>query len=111
MAIDSGFFHAGPLLALGMLESALPKALGGRPKRAQELFTQAVEQTQGQFLLAKVLLARSVAVALGERPSFEQTLRDVIDYNVQDAPELGLANRIAQRRAARYLAQADDLFL
>ena len=35
--IDPSYFHAGSWMALGILEAAIPKALGGQPDKAKEL--------------------------------------------------------------------------
>ena len=111
VAIDEGFYHAGPRLTLGALEAGLPEALGGRPQAARESFARAVELTGGKHLMTRVLFARAVGVQTGDRKLFETGLREVLAADLDAAPELALANRLAQRRARRYLAQIDELFL
>ncbi len=110
-AIDPGFFHAGPMMALGALEAGLPKALGGKPDIAKAHFEKAQQLTGGSFLMIPVLFAKTAVVQLGDRALFEKTLQAVIDADPDADPDARLGNRLAQRRARRYLAAVDDLFL
>ncbi len=109
--IDETYFWAGPQLVLGAMEAGLPTALGGQPERAKRHFDRAVELTEGKHLMTRVLYARTVGVQTGDRELFTKILEDVVATDPNIEPTLGLANRLAQRRAKRYLAQVDDLFL
>ena len=61
--------------------------------------------------MTKVLFARLYGTQVSDRELFERLLKEVIAAAPDAEPRLGLANRLAQRRAERYLAQIDDFFL
>jgi hypothetical protein len=108
--IDERYYWAGSRLTLGALAAGLPVALGGKPDRAKVEFERAVELTGGKHLMTRVLYAKSVGVQLGDRAFFEKSMRDIIAADPDAEPTLALANRLAQRRAARYLGQIDEMF-
>jgi hypothetical protein len=108
--LDPNYFHHGAALTLAVVYSSQGKAMGGDPDKAKKLFEEAIGGTDGKFLMAKVLFARFYATVTQDRPLFEKTLKEVLDAPIDIWPEQRLANTLAKRRAARYLAQAEDLF-
>jgi hypothetical protein len=84
--------------------------VGGDPDQAHLLFDQVIKATKGRYQMAQVMFARYYATITLDRPLFEKTLKDVLATPASVWPEQRLANELAHRRAARYLAQADDLF-
>ncbi|MEZ4273071.1 MAG: TRAP transporter TatT component family protein [Myxococcota bacterium] len=111
VAIDPQYYWAGPLMTLGAMDAVLPKALGGRPDLATKNFTQAIALTDGHHLMMQVLYARMVGVQNSDRDLFERLLKQVLQADAAQEPDLTLTNRLAQRRAQRYLDRIDDLFL
>jgi hypothetical protein len=108
--LDPKYFHHGAALTLGVIFSSQGKAMGGDPDKAKKLFDEAINGTDGKFLMARVLYARFYATVTQDRALFEKTLREVLATPVDIWPEQRLANTLAKRRAARYLAQVEDLF-
>jgi hypothetical protein len=107
--LDDRFFHGGAYIFLGSMESAFPKAMGGDPEKGRALFEQGLSRTERKNHMMLVNYARVYAVNTQNRALFEQLLNEVID-----APDQGnsvrLSNKVARRRAERYLTQADQLF-
>jgi hypothetical protein len=99
-----------PLIALGMMHTALSPAMGGKPDLAAKYFQRAIEVTNGRFLLAKVLYARRYAVATQDRALFRKTLIEVLQTDPAIWPQQRLANEIAHRRARRYLKREKEWF-
>ncbi len=99
-----------PHIALGLLETGIPAALGGKPEVGGEHFKRALELSGGKFLLAKVFYARRYAVAVQNRELFHKTLIEVLQTDPAIWPEQRLANEIAHRRARRYLKQEKEWF-
>lgn len=111
-ALDPSYAHYAPAIALGTVFASQGKAMGGDPDRAKKMFEEAIAGTNGQYLMAKALYARFYATVAQDRPLFEKTLKEVLDANAAQLPaDLRLANELAKRRAARYLARAEDWFL
>lgn len=109
--IDETYFWAGAHLGLGAIAAAIPAALGGDPKIARHHFDRGVSLTTGNHLLMRVLYASMVGKQEGNRKFFVETLNSVLHADTDVVPGLTLPNRLAHRRAQRYLAQVDDLFL
>ena len=103
-------YRALPYVALGQMDTALGKALGGHPDKGGQEFQKALDLTGGKFLLAKVLYARYYAVAVQNKKLFEKTLVEVLQTDPAIWPEQRLANEIAHRWARRYLKQEKEWF-
>jgi hypothetical protein len=108
--------QAMPYIALGMLHSARPKALGGDPEKAKAAFAMALEVTKDpktggdRFLLARTLLGYRVGIATNDKKFFHQELKKVLETAPSVWPEQRLANEVAHRKARRYLKHEKELF-
>jgi hypothetical protein len=107
---DDLMLRALPHVALGMIASALPPAMGGDPPKATAEFKKALEITGDKFLLARVFMARKVGVLTQDRKMFHDELMKVLATSPSIWPEQRLANEIAHRRARRYLKHEKELF-
>jgi tetratricopeptide (TPR) repeat protein len=108
--LDPGYYNYNSALSLAVIYAAQGKAVGGDPDRARALFEEVIRQTRGRYLMAQVLYARYYATVTLDRALYEKTLKQVLATPGSVWPEQRLANELARRRAARYLAMADDLF-
>jgi hypothetical protein len=107
---NPGFQHGGPNLFYGMINTAIPKQLGGKPEEAKKGFEAAIASTDGRYLMAKALYARKYMPSVNNRTGYQRLLTEVIDAPAEIMPSQRLANEIAKRRAKRWLAEIDDLF-
>ena len=107
--LDESYDNAGPRLYLGVFETLLPPAMGGRPEVGREHFERALELSQHRHLLAKVYYADSYARLVFDRELHDQLLGEVLSADV-NAPDLTLTNTIAQQQARELLDSADDYF-
>jgi hypothetical protein len=96
-------------LYLGVLLTQRPASLGGKPEEGREHFERAVELSQGQNLMAKVLYARQYARLVFDRPLHDRLLQEVVTAD-PEVPGLTLSNTLAQEQARVLLADADDYF-
>jgi hypothetical protein len=107
--LDDVYFNGGAYVFLGAMESSFPKAMGGDPEKGKALFEQGLSRTGRKNHMMLVNYARTYAVNTQNRALFAQLLNEVID-----APDQGtsvrLSNKVARRRAERYLTQADQWF-
>jgi tetratricopeptide (TPR) repeat protein len=108
--LDPSYYWAASPMVLGIIYGSEPASLGGDPARAKRYFDEALALTHGRYLLVQVMMARAYAVAVHDRALFERTLRDVLATPADVEPRARLANEMARRRAARYLARAADFF-
>jgi hypothetical protein len=107
--LDHTFNNYAPHVAMAGYYARASAALGGQPDDSRREFEAAISATNRRFLTYLVMYARFYAVMVQDRALFRRLLEEVI--NAADVmPEQRLANQIAKRRAARYLAQIDDLF-
>ena len=109
MELDERYDHGGPRLYMGVFETLLPPALGGKPELGRDHFRRAIELTGGKHLLVKVFFAESYARLVFDRELHDGLLNDVLqaDPHVEG---LTLMNTIAQAQARDLLASADDYF-
>jgi hypothetical protein len=99
-----------PYIAMGMINSAKAKSLGGDPAAAIASFEKALAITDGKFLLARTLMAYRVGLQANDRKFFHDNLVKVLETPPSVWPEQRLANEVAHRRARRYLSHEKDLF-
>jgi len=108
VAIDPTVEHAGGLVLLGSLKCRSPS-----PEIRDEgaaHFQEALNLTERRYLVVQVNLASTCARVNQDRDAYVELLREVLSAE-DPLPEARLANRIAKRRARRYLAMTDELFL
>jgi len=110
-ALDDKFPYATSAnLGLGMMKTALPEALGGRPEEGRKHFETVIKITEGKFLMPKVLMAATYGVNTNNRKFFHDTLVEVLRTSPAIWPEQRLANELAHIRAKRWLAHEKELF-
>jgi hypothetical protein len=109
VAIDPAFNNGEAHMVLGVMNSLLPPALGGKPDIGAMHFKKALAISQQKNLMAKVLYAQYFA-----RLTFDQALHDKLLNEVLAAPseakDLTLSNQIAKGRAQALLLSGKDYF-
>lgn len=108
--LNPKFYNAGAAMTLGVIYCSQGKAIGGDPDLGKKYFDEAIHATDGKYLMTKVMFAKYYAVITQDRPLFESTLKNVLAAPADIMPSMRLPNALAKRRAARYLAHADDYF-
>ena len=96
-------------LYMAVMESLLPPTLGGKPDLAKKHFERAIEISDGNNLMAKVLYAEKYARMLFDRKLHDRLLQEVLDADT-GPKDLVLANTLAKQKAVELLADADDYF-
>ncbi len=109
VALDERHDHGGPRLYMGVFETLLPEALGGKPELGRTHFERAIEITNGRHLLVKVFYAESYARLVFNRELHDRLLGEVL---AADAEQEGLTlmNTIAKEQARELLQSADEFF-
>ncbi len=104
------YHFGGSDLFFGVYFASRPKLLGGDPEKAREHFRWAALITKGDYLMAHVLEAKSLAVALQDKDLFRALLAKVKDGAAGTLPGARLADEVAKRKAAALLERIDDYF-
>ena len=107
--LDEDYFDGAAYNYLGVLNSIIPAALGGKPEQGRKDFERAIELAQGRDLMTKVLLAKEYARLVFDRELHDRLLREVIDAD-PNVPGLVLLNSMAQAQARILLAESDEYF-
>ena len=107
--LDERYENAGALTLLGGFESSYPEQLGGNWKKGREMFERALSLSKRKNHIHHVNFARTYAVSAQDRGLFVQLLREVIESGDQ-GDGVRLSNKVARRRAERYLGNVDELF-
>jgi len=107
--LDAEFREGWPQLYLGVLNTQLPPAYGGKPEVGRAFFETALELSDGSNLMVHVLFAQQYA-----RLVFDQTLHDqLLSTALKKSPEqtgLTLINTLAQVQAEQLLAESPEYF-
>jgi len=109
LALDETYQSGQAQLYMGVLNTLLPPALGGKPKIGQMHFKKAIKFSNGKNLMAKVIYAEKYA-----RLVFDQTLHDdLLNQVLKTEPRMQgftLTNMLAQQQAKELLASSKDYF-
>lgn len=109
LELDPEHGDAGALVFMGGLNGSYTEALGGNHPLAVCYFERALKATGRRNHIIHVNYAKLYAVAAQDRELFLRLLREVIEAEDQgDLYRIG--NKVARRRAERYLSQVDDFF-
>ena len=104
--LDANYYHGAATTFLAVLQTNM---MGGDLDIAQREFDRALEISERRALVVQVNMARHYAVKRGDRPLFLSLLREVLEAG-DPLPAARLPNRVARRRAERYLANVDRYF-
>jgi hypothetical protein len=107
--IDEGYDRGGAQLYLGVLNSLLPPAMGGKPEVAKKHFEQALKLSEGKNLMVKTLYAQYYARITFNQELHDRLLKEVLESPV-NVPGLTLINTLAQEQARQLLAESPDYF-
>ena len=107
--LDEGYRDGAAYTYLGVLNTIIPAALGGKPEQGRSDFERAIELSGDRDLMTKVLLAREYARMVFDRELHDRLLQEVIDAD-PNVPGLVLLNTLAQAQARILLAESDEYF-
>ena len=108
-ALDEAHEHGGPRMYLGVFETVLPPALGGRPDLARRHFERAIELSGGRYLMARVLFAEHYGRLVFDRALHDAQLNAALRAEPRQTG-ITLVNLVAQEQARALLASADAYF-
>jgi hypothetical protein len=107
--IDETVNNGNAHLYMAVMESLLPPTLGGKPELAQKHFDRAIEISNGENQMARVLYAEKYARMMFDRELHDKLLKQVVEADSGPQDQI-LINTLAKQRAAELLLGADDYF-
>jgi len=110
VALDETYERGQAHLYLGVMQTQLPAALGGRPEQGRTHFERAIKLSGGRNLFAKVELARRYARMMFDRALHDRLLNEVLQADAVE-PGLTLSNTLAKQQAQQLLSTSKDYFL
>lgn len=109
VALDEDYRSGTAYTYLGVLNSIIPAALGGKPEQGRVDFERSVELAGGKDLMTKVLFAQEYARLVFDRELHDRLLTEVIEADPV-VEGFTLTNTLAQEQARRLLAESEDYF-
>lgn len=106
VALDPEYQNYAGTATLGAIEASIAD---GDLAESKRLFDEALLHTQRQALPVLVNMANTYAVQTQDRALYVSLLREALEAG-DVLPQARLMNRVAKRRAARYLRQVDTRF-
>jgi predicted anti-sigma-YlaC factor YlaD len=110
LALDEGF-EAGAGHDFMIAYEGGRASVGGSIEEARRHLRRALELSHGHRAAPLVSFAEAVSVARQDKAEFKQLLGQALAVDVDAAPDLRLANLLAQRRARWLLGRVDELFV
>lgn len=107
--LDETFDNGSAHLYMGLLETLLPKALGGKPEVARKSFERALELSKGRNLMIKVHFAERYARLVFDQKLHNRLLNEVINGDT-NAHRLTLVNTLAKIKAKELLKSGKEYF-
>lgn len=98
-----------PHLYLGVLETIVPPATGGRPDKAKQHFEMAQQLSAGKNLMIDVLFAKHYARTVFDRELHDTLLQHVLAAS-PDVKDYVLMNTLAQQEAQQLLVDSARYF-
>lgn len=109
MALDETYQKGSAHLYMGILQSLLPAALGGKPEIARQHFETAIQLSENKNLMARVSYAEHYARLVFNQALHDKLLKEVLEAKPEQ-PGLTLMNTLAQQKARQLLETGKDYF-
>lgn len=111
ITLDEGFGGGALYDFLIAYDGGRPASAGGSVERARGDLAKATALAGGKRAAPLVTFAETVSVASQDRAEFKRLLAQALAIDPDRAPEVRLANLVAQKRARWLLSRADELFI
>lgn len=109
LQLDETFSNGDVHLYMGVMQSLLPPAMGGKPEVAREHFEKALKISGRTNSMALLLYAEKYAKLVFDRELHDRLLKELMALKPERTPSK-LIDAIAKARAQKLLADADDYF-
>ncbi len=107
--INPDFRDGQPQLYLGVMNSLLPPAYGGKPDLAKTFFEDALKRSDGRNQMVRVLYAKQYARLVFDQELHDRLLAEALAADPK-APGLTLTNMLARDQAITLQTSSKDYF-
>jgi hypothetical protein len=108
--LDDKYYYGAPHLYYGVFYAAFPKEIGGDLAKAKKEFDIALNISGDKLLMTKTFYADFYLKPRNDKKSYENTLKEVINADLEKFPEMRLINSITQLQAKEMLSKIDEIF-
>jgi hypothetical protein len=109
LSLDERYENGGALALLGGFDASYPEPLGGNWQRGRKFFERALLVSKRRNQLHQINFARTYAINAQDKTLFVALMHEVIESGDQ-GDDVRLSNKVARRRAERYLSHLDAWF-
>jgi hypothetical protein len=109
LELNENYQNAGAHLYMGVLNSILPPAMGGKPELGKQHFEKAISLSNNKNLMAKVLYAQHYSRLIYDQQLHDKLLKEVLAAK-PEVKGMTLSNTVAQKQAKELLASSNDFF-
>lgn len=103
LELDESYQGGSIHLFFGGYYAARPVMFGGNPEISKMHFERALKLANRRFLLTQTTYAETLARTTMDKELHDQLLYEALDFPLETAPEFGLSNQIAVRKARKLL--------
>ncbi|MGW8195157.1 MAG: TRAP transporter TatT component family protein [Desulforhopalus sp.] len=103
LELDESYMGGSIHLFFGGYYAARPAMFGGKPEISRMHFERALKLAKRRFLLTQITYAETLARTTMDQALHDQLLNEVLAFPLETAPEFGLSNQIAVRKARTLL--------
>lgn len=109
LELDESVSNGDAHLYMGVMESLLPPAMGGKTELAKGHFERAIKISDRTNLMALLMYAEKYARLVFDRELHDRLLKEVVNADMSKS-KMVLIDTIARARAEQLLADADNYF-
>jgi predicted anti-sigma-YlaC factor YlaD len=110
LALDEGY-ELGAIHDFFISYEGARAGMGGSYEEATRHYKRALELSHGKRVSPMVSYAESVLLPQQKKDEFRAALDEALAFDANKAPEVRVANLVAQRRAKWLLDRIDELFV
>lgn len=103
LELDESYQGGSIHLFFGMYYAAKPAMFGGDPERSTFHFEKALALSDRKFLPVQTIYAEMLTRMTMDQELHDNLLQEVLAFPAEDAPEFGLSNQMAKKKAKRLL--------
>lgn len=107
--LDERYKQAGGHMYLGVINSLLPQTMGGKPETGKQHFESAINISDGQNLMVKVLYAEYYARLTFNQALHQKLIDEVMSFESENS-SYNLMNTLAKQKARVLQNTAKDYF-